>query len=115
MKKIITIIVLILIIIVTCVCFYNFKRESAASSATIEGYVKQIYPDRILICYDLENTLNEEYMGDCYIPIEEDTVISDGMTIDSIKQGDHIIVTYIGTLAEVYPAEIDGTVSITVN
>lgn len=113
-KKIIAIIVSILII-VAGVCFYNIKKASTASSATVEGYVKQVYPDRILICYDLENTLIEEYMGDCYIPIEEDTVISDGMTHDSIKKGDYIIVTYTGTLAEVYPAEIDGTVSITVN
>lgn len=51
-------------------------------------------------------------MGDCYIPIEEDTVISDDRTPDSIEQGERIIVSYIGTLAESFPAQIDGTILI---
>lgn len=51
-------------------------------------------------------------MGDCYIPIEENTVISDGRTLDSVEPGEHIIATYTGTLSEIYPAEIDGTVLI---
>lgn len=113
-KKIIAIIVLILAIIVTVVYYYKFKSDTVTSSAAVEGYVKQVYLDdsKILICYDFKNTSNEEYMGDCYIPIEEGTVISNGRTLDSVEQGEHIIATYTGTLSETFPAEIDGTVLI---
>ena len=51
-------------------------------------------------------------MGDCYIPIEADTVISDDRTPDSIEQGERIIATYTGTLAESCPAQINGTILI---
>ena len=110
-KKIIASIVLIIIIVII-VYHYNFKSSTVSSSAVVEGYVKQVYPEdgKILICYEIRNILNEEYMGDCYISIEKDTVISDGRTLDSIEQGEHIIATYTGALAEVHPAEIDGTV-----
>ena len=54
-------------------------------------------------------------MGDYLIRIEEYTVISDGRTLDSIEQGDYIIVTYTGTLAETWPVQIDGVTAITVN
>ncbi len=111
-KKIIASIVFVIIIIVIIVYHYNFKSSTVSSSAIVEGYVKKVYPEegKILICYEIRDILNEEYMGDCYIPIEKDTVISDGRTLDSIVQGEHIIAIYTGTLAEVHPAEIDGTV-----
>lgn len=111
-KKIIASIVFVIIIIVIIVYHYNFKSSTVSSSAIVEGYVKKVYPEegKILICYEIRDILNEEYMGDCYIPIEKDTVISDGRTLDSIEQGEHIIAIYTGTLAEVHPAEIDGTV-----
>ncbi len=111
-KKIIASIVFVVIIIVIIVYHYNFKSSTVSSSAIVEGYVKKVYPEegKILICYEIRDILNEEYMGDCYIPIEKDTVISDGRTLDSIEQGEHIIAIYTGTLAEVHPAEIDGTV-----
>ena len=51
-------------------------------------------------------------MGDCYIPIENKAVISGGKALNSIEQGEYIIATYTGTLAEVFPSEIDGTVLI---
>lgn len=113
-KRIIGSIVVTLTMIVAVVCYNSLRNGTVTGSATVEGYVKQVYPGdgRILICYKLENTRTEEYMGDCYIPIEEDTVFSDGRTLDSVQQGEHIIATYTGTLAEIYPAEIDGTVSI---
>ncbi|MCI9412516.1 MAG: hypothetical protein HFG36_10710 [Eubacterium sp.] len=112
-KRIVAIIVVVLII-VAGVCSCDFNGSQTTSSSTVEGYVKKVYLDdrRILICYDPKNISNEEYMGDCYIPIEEDTVISDGRTLDSIEQGEHIIATYTGTLAETFPSEIDGTVLI---
>jgi len=96
---------------------YVLQVDSADSGATVEGYVKEVFSDSstILICNDVENISNEEYMGDYDIPIEENTVISDGRTLDSIKQGDYVIVTYTGTLAETYPVQIDGIVAITVN
>ncbi len=111
-KKIVTIIVLIIIVADFCSC--RFNDSPATNSATVEGYIKKVFLDdsKILICYDFKDTLNEEYMGDCYIPIEEDTVISDDRTPDSIEQGEHIIVSYIGTLAESFPAQIDGTILI---
>lgn len=113
-KKIIVIIVLILAIITAVVYYCSFKSGTVTGSATVEGYVKQVSlgDSKILICDDLKNTLNEEYMGDCYIPIEENTVISDGRTLDSVEPGEHIIATYTGTLSEIYPAEIDGAVLI---
>lgn len=111
-KKIIVIIVLIIMAAGFCSC--NFNDSPAINSATVEGYVKKVNFDenKLLICYDLKNISNEEYMGDCYIPIEEDTVISDDRTPDSIEQGEHIIATYTGGLAESFPAQIHGTILI---
>lgn len=113
-KKLAVVIVLILVIIALIVCYFQFKRDSVNRESTIEGYVKQVCLEdkKILICYDIDNISNNDYMGDCYIPIENKTVISDGRTINSIEQGEYIIVTYTGTLAEVFPSEIDGTVLI---
>lgn len=111
-KKIIAIIVAIIIVAGVCSC--NFNDSLATNGSTVEGYVREVNLDgnSILICYDLKNISNEEYMGDCWIPIEEDTVISDGRTLDSIEQGEHIIATYTGTVAEVWPEEIGGTILI---
>lgn len=108
-KKIVTIIVLIIIAAVFCSC--SFNDSPAANSATVEGYVRKVdlEDSRLFICYDLKNISNEEYIGDCWIPIEEDTVISDDRTLDSIEQGEHIIATYTGTFAESFPAQILGT------
>jgi hypothetical protein len=111
-KQIVPIIVLIIITSGFCGC--SFNDSPATNSAIVEGYVRKVELDesRILICYDLKNISNEEYMGDCYIPIEEDTVISDDRTPDSIEQGERIIATYTGTLAESCPAQINGTILI---
>lgn len=117
MKKIIASIVLIIMVIVAGVCFNNFQSGSADTSATVEGYVKKVCSDSstILICDDFEDISDKEYLGDYLIRIEEYTVISDGRTLDSIEQGDYIIVTYTGTLAETWPVQIDGVTAITVN
>ena len=100
-KKIIASIVLIIIIIVIIGYHYNFKSGTVSNSTIIEGYVKQVYPEegKILICYEIRNILNKEYMGDCYIPIEKVTVISDGRTLDSIEK-ENILLPHIQALLQ---------------
>lgn len=113
-KNLVAIIAIITATIVIIACYYDYKSNMVNANATIEGYVKKVYLEdkKILVCYDINNISNEEYMGDCYIPIEKGTVFADGRALESIEQGDHIIATYTGTLAEVFPEEIDGTVLI---
>ena len=109
-------IVLILAIIVAGVCHYNFKNNTATGTDTVEGYIKKVYIDgnssTILICDDLKNAWNEEYIGDWCLSVKENTIISDGRTLDSLKQGEHIIATYDGYYAETDPAQIDYTMLI---
>ena len=111
-KRIVAVSILILAVLAAAAFCSCVHRSTETGTAAVDGYVKQVLLDerQILICYDLTNTTNEEYLGDCYIPIEENTVLADGRTLESIKQGEHVIATYTGTLAEVFPAEIDGTV-----
>ena len=113
-KKILAGIVLVLAMLAAVACYAGFSRDTGTAGATIEGYVKQVDPDNrmILICYDPEDISDENYLGDCCIPVEEGTVLADGRTLDSIQPGEHILATYTGTLAEVFPAEVDGTVRI---
>ena len=110
MKKRLTIIGLVVLFAVIVVSgSVIFQRKNVD---TFSGYVMSVdaSTNRILICYNEENLTAEGYLGDCYVTLDSKTKLEGVSQVSEIQQGDVVQVGYEGSIAEIMPSEIVGTV-----
>ncbi len=92
--------------------YLGFFQDSGTSS--IEGYVKSVDSESILICYEEDDIWDSGSDGDCWLYIGEDTEFSGADSVSEIVVGDYITAYYSGDVQETYPVQIEDVVSVVV-